>query len=129
MAMPARYRFRHRFLPDIKPVSRQQAINLKRSWQQGVKVGIGTDVCAGTTFNMLQTLGDDHIGNFMVGKEADFVVIDPVVSPLQQRRLGNSKYIWEQLFMLMTLGDDRNIAQTWVNGRAVWLRDTARAQS
>jgi guanine deaminase len=23
----------------------------------------------------------------------------------------------------MTLGDDRNIAQTWVNGRPVWQRD------
>jgi len=135
--------------------------NLKRSWQQGVKVGIGTDVGAGTTFNMLQTLGEaykvgqlqqyrlsaaeafyhatlggacaldlhDHIGNFTAGKEADFIVIDPAVSPLQQLRLGNSKDIWEQLFMLMTLGDDRNIAQTWVNGCAVWSRDTACAQS
>lgn len=135
--------------------------NLKRCWQQGVKMGIGTDVGAGTTFNMLQTLGEaykvgqlqhyrlsaaeafyhatlggayaldlhDHVGNFTSGKEADFVVIDPAVSPLQQLRLGKSKDIWEQLFMLMTLGDDRNIAQTWVNGRAVWSRDTACAQS
>ncbi|WP_409075649.1 guanine deaminase [Pantoea sp. C3] len=129
--------------------------NIKRSWQQGVKVGIGTDVGAGTTFNMLQTLGEaykvgqlqqykisaaeafyhatlggahaldlDHaIGNFNPGKEADFVVLDPAVSALQTLRIGNSKDIWEKLFVLMTLGDDRNIAQTWVNGRPVWHRD------
>ena len=135
--------------------------NLKRSWQQGVRIGIGTDVGAGTTFNMLQTLGEaykvgqlqhyrlsaaeafyhatlggahaldlhENIGNFTPGKEADFVVLDPAVSPLQRLRIGNSKDIWEQLFVLMTLGDDRNIAQTWVNGRAVWQRDGASAQS
>lgn len=129
--------------------------NIKRSWQQGVKVGIGTDVGAGTTFNMLQTLGEaykvgqlqqykisaaeafyhatlggahaldlDHaIGNFNPGKEADFVVLDPAVSALQTLRIGNSKDIWEKLFVLMTLGDDRNIAQTWVNGLPVWHRD------
>jgi guanine deaminase len=128
--------------------------NLKRSWQQGVRIGIGTDVGAGTTFNMLQTLGEaykvgqlqqyrlsaaeafyhatlggahaldlhHHIGNFAPGKEADFVVLDPAVSPLQRLRIDNSKDIWERLFVLMTLGDDRNIAQTWVNGRAVWQR-------
>ncbi|MGP4129882.1 guanine deaminase [Pantoea tagorei] len=134
--------------------------NLKRSWQQGVRIGIGTDVGAGTTFNMLQTLGEaykvgqlqqyrlsaaeafyhatlggahaldlhHHIGNFAPGKEADFVVLDPAVSPLQRLRIGNSKDIWERLFVLMTLGDDRNIAETWVNGRPVWRRDEAETQ-
>lgn len=135
--------------------------NLKRSWQQRVKIGIGTDIGAGTTFNMLKTLGEaykvgqlqqyrlsaaeafyhatlggahaldqhDKTGNFAPGKEADFVVLDRAVSPLQQLRMGNSKDIWEQLFVLMTLGDDRNIAETWINGRAVWRRDDAKRQS
>ncbi|MTD25924.1 guanine deaminase [Erwinia sorbitola] len=126
--------------------------DLKTCWHKGVKMGIGTDIGAGTTFNMLQTMGeaykvgqlqryklsaceafyhatlggakaldlDDRIGNFMPGKEADFVVIDPAVSPLQQMRHTNSRDIWEKLFVLMTLGDDRNIAATWVNGRCVW---------
>ncbi|MDI9275775.1 guanine deaminase [Pantoea sp. EABMAA-21] len=133
--------------------------NIKRCWQQGVRMGIGTDVGAGTTFNMLQTLGeaykvgqlqqyklsaceafyhatlggahaldiDDKIGNFNPGKEADFVVIDPAVSPLQKLRSGNSKDIWERLFVMMTLGDDRNIAQTWVSGKPVWQRDREEA--
>jgi guanine deaminase len=126
--------------------------NLKTCWDKGVKMGIGTDVGAGTTFNMLQTLGEAYkvgqlqryrlaaceafyhatlggakaldlesrIGNFAAGKEADFVVLDPAVSALQQMRNANSRDIWEKLFVLMTLGDDRNIAATWVNGECVW---------
>lgn len=65
---------------------------------------------------------DRYIGNFTRGKEADFVVLDPQVSALQQMRFANSRDIWEKLFVLMTLGDDRNIAATWVNGRCVWQR-------
>lgn len=130
--------------------------NIKRCWQQGVRMGIGTDVGAGTTFNLLQTLGeaykvgqlqqyklsaceafyhatlggahaldlDDVIGNFNPGKEADFVVLDAAVSPLQKLRDANSKDIWERLFVMMTLGDDRNIAQTWVSGKPVWQRES-----
>ncbi|CAX59805.1 Guanine deaminase [Erwinia billingiae Eb661] len=126
--------------------------DLNTCWQKGVKMGMGTDVGAGTTFSMLQTLGeaykvgqlqryklaaceafyhatlggahaldlDSRIGNFSPGKEADFVVLDPAVSALQQMRHANSKDIWEKLFVLMTLGDDRNIAATWVNGQCVW---------
>ncbi|PLR19687.1 guanine deaminase [Pantoea endophytica] len=130
--------------------------SIKRCWQQGVRMGIGTDVGAGTTFNLLQTLGeaykvgqlqqyklsaceafyhatlggahaldlDDVIGNFNPGKEADFVVLDAAVSPLQKLRNANSKDIWERLFVMMTLGDDRNIAQTWVSGKPVWQRES-----
>ena len=129
--------------------------NLQRSWQQQVRLGIGTDIGAGTTFNMLQTLGEaykvgqlqnyklhaceafyhatlggaralslDHlIGNFMPGKEADFVMLQPTATPLQALRWGNSRDIWEKLFVLMTLGDDRTIAETWVNGQRAWRRD------
>lgn len=128
--------------------------DLQRCWQRGVKLGLGTDVGAGTSFSMLQTMGeaykvgqlrgyklaaceafyhatlggaraldlDRYIGNFTRGKEADFVVLDPQVSALQQMRFANSRDIWEKLFVLMTLGDDRNIAATWVNGRCVWQR-------
>uniref|UniRef100_UPI000A48FD59 guanine deaminase n=1 Tax=Franconibacter helveticus TaxID=357240 RepID=UPI000A48FD59 len=129
---------------------RLQACRHKR-----VRMGIGTDVGAGTTFSMLQTLGeaykvaqlqsyklcaseafyhatlggahaldlDKQIGNFQPGKEADFVVLDPAVTPLQTLRFNNSRDIYEKLFVLMTLGDDRNIWRTWVNGKCVWQRD------
>ncbi|WP_042958909.1 guanine deaminase [Erwinia tasmaniensis] len=128
--------------------------DLQRCWHQDVKRGIGTDVGAGTSFSMLQTMGeaykvgqlrgyrlsaceafyhatlggaqaldlDRYIGNFARGKEADFVVLNPAVSALQKMRHANSRDIWEKLFLLMTLGDDRNIAATWIKGRCVWQR-------
>ncbi|CAM3429568.1 guanine deaminase [Rouxiella silvae] len=128
--------------------------NLQTSWQKRVRLGIGTDVGAGTTFNMLQTLSeaykvgqlqkyrlsafeafyhatlggaralhlDDKIGNFDVGKEADMVVLDPSATALQQLRSGNSKTLAERLFVLMTLGDDRNIYRTLVDGKVVYQR-------
>lgn len=125
---------------------------LRQCWQKGVRLGIGTDVGAGTSFSLLKTLGDaykvgqlqqyalsaceafyhatlggaraldlDHeIGNFRAGKTADFVVLDPAVTSLQQLRDAACQEITQRLFVLMTLGDDRNIAATWVNGQPVW---------
>ncbi|MDX1303556.1 guanine deaminase [Photobacterium sp.] len=127
---------------------------LQEAWQRKVKVGMGTDIGAGTTFNMLQTLNEaykvmqlqqhrlsafeafylatlggakslslDHlIGNFDIGKEADFVVIDPCSTPLQQLRFDSCKGLAEELFVLMTLGDDRSIYRTYVDGRLVYER-------
>lgn len=42
------------------------------------------------------------------------------MTPLQRLRLSRCQDIYEQLFVLMTLGDERNIHQTWVNGECVW---------
>lgn len=127
---------------------------LRRAQRDNVKVGVATDVGAGTTFSMMRTLGEaykvmqlqqeklsafesfylatmgsahslslDHcIGNLEAGKEADFLVIDPVATQLQQLRWDNSETLSEKLFMLMTLGDDRNIYHTYVDGRLVYTR-------
>ncbi len=73
---------------------------------------------------------DDTIGNFDVGKEADFVVID--------WNAGQHAMRWHQslvvpgarapktmdeaaqlLFGVMAAGDDRNVDETWVAGRRV----------
>ena len=62
---------------------------------------------------------DDKIGNFETGKEADFVVLDFAGSHITARRTAAATTIEEKLFALMTLGDDRNIAATYVAGRAV----------
>jgi len=59
---------------------------------------------------------DDHIGNFLPGKEADFVVLDPGGSSLTARRVAAAESIDEKLFALITLGDDRNIAATYIRG-------------
>jgi guanine deaminase len=59
---------------------------------------------------------DEHIGNFLPGKEADFAVLDLAGSPLTARRTAAATTIEEKLFALMTLADDRNVAATFVNG-------------
>jgi guanine deaminase len=116
--------------------------------RHGVRVGLGTDVGAGTSFSQLRsldeaykvaqlagqrlsplsafhlaTLGgaralylDDRIGNFLPGKEADFVVIDPAATPLLARRMKHAPGLQDKLFALMMLADDRAIAETWLMG-------------
>jgi guanine deaminase len=121
---------------------------------QGIRVGIGTDVGAGTSFSMLQTLNEaykvlqlngqrlsaesafhlatlggaeslyleDRIGNFLPGKEADLVVLDPQATPLLARRTAACPTLGERLFVLMMLGDDRAVAATHVLGVPAWRR-------
>ncbi len=62
---------------------------------------------------------DDRIGNFVPGKEADFVVLDPAATNITKRRAEIANDISEQLFALMILGDDRNVHSTWLEGRRV----------
>ncbi|WP_051526488.1 guanine deaminase [Alkanindiges illinoisensis] len=67
---------------------------------------------------------DDKLGNFAIGKEADFVVLDLEATPLQRLRQQHSGTVDEKLFALIMLGDDRNIYCTYVNGVLVHQRDT-----
>ena len=60
---------------------------------------------------------DTNIGNFSVGKEADFLVIDPSPTDLLSRRMSRCKNIQEKLFLLMMLGDDRVISETYILGQ------------
>jgi guanine deaminase len=62
---------------------------------------------------------DTFIGNFEAGKEADFVVIEPAATELMQERLKNTTNIDEILFVLMMLGDDRNITSVYLQGEKV----------
>jgi len=55
---------------------------------------------------------DHRIGNFLPGKEADFVVLDPCATPLMARRVSQCSTLSEKLFVLTTLGDDRSVAAT-----------------
>ncbi|WP_282110718.1 amidohydrolase family protein [Shewanella algicola] len=67
---------------------------------------------------------DDKVGNFMPGKEVDFVVLDWAATDLQQLRFSYSSGIEDKLFALIMLGDDRNIFETLVVGKSVYQRDT-----
>jgi guanine deaminase len=59
---------------------------------------------------------DHALGNFEVGKEADFVVLDLQSTPLMKRRMAVSDSIQDTLFALMMLGDDRAVHATFVMG-------------
>ncbi len=65
---------------------------------------------------------EDRIGTLQPGSEADFVVLDYKATPLLDYRISQSKSFEETLFVLMTLGDDRTVAQTFAAGRLVHQR-------
>ncbi|MDX1266662.1 MAG: amidohydrolase family protein, partial [Oceanisphaera sp.] len=66
---------------------------------------------------------DDKVGNLDIGKEADFLVLDLHATPLIQARMKNAHNLFEQLFVLMMLGDDRVIAETYIYGDCCYRRD------
>ncbi|MBO6152285.1 MAG: guanine deaminase [Acinetobacter sp.] len=129
---------------------------LKKTWEQQVKVGLGTDIGAGTAFCQLKTLNeaykvqqlqgdklsafeslyhatiggakalhlDDKLGNFNIGKEADFVVLNLKATALQALRQQRARNIEDALFALFTMGDDRNIQATYIFGQKVYEQET-----
>lgn len=128
---------------------------LNRAVSHNINVGMGTDVGAGSSFSMLQTLNEaykvmqlqgeqlsplksfylatlggattldmsDIIGNFVTGKEADFLVLDKSCTPLMQFRMEKCESLFEELFVFCILGDDRAIKQTWSGGTLLHQRD------
>ena len=65
---------------------------------------------------------DDCIGNFEPNKEADFVVLDLNASELIKQRLKSANSIDDILFCLMTLGDDRLVAQVYILGQCAYQK-------
>jgi guanine deaminase len=65
---------------------------------------------------------DDRIGNLHEGTEADFVVLDFNATPLLSYRMKQATSIEEKLFVLMTLGDDRTVSETYSAGVRVHKR-------
>ena len=119
-----------------------------------VRIGIGTDIGAGTSFSILATLGaaykaaqlnryslaaphafylatrgaakalylEDRIGSIAPGMEADLAVLDMRSTPLIDFRMNHAHNLGEQLFIQMTLADDRAVQATYVAGRLVHER-------
>jgi guanine deaminase len=128
--------------------------DLNKLEQHGVRVGLGTDVGAGTSFSQLQSLNeaykvmqlqgkkldpfkslylatlgganalylDDRLGNFLPGKDADFVVLDYNATPLMGYRMQQARTLEERLFALTMLGDDRTVKETFAAGISVHQR-------
>jgi guanine deaminase len=62
-------------------------------------------------------LGLDHlIGSFEPGREADVVVLDTSATRAMAHRLETARDLAEELFVLVTLGDERNVVATYVMG-------------
>ncbi len=62
---------------------------------------------------------DQHIGSIDAGKDADLAVLDFKATSLLAERQSYATSLEEQLFVLMTLGDERAIQATYVAGRKV----------
>jgi guanine deaminase len=64
---------------------------------------------------------DNSLGNFEVGKEADFIVLDPRATPLMAFRNSASvpeslEELSDRVFSLIMMGDDRAVQATYVMG-------------
>ncbi len=58
----------------------------------------------------------DKIGSLRAGYEADFVILNARATPAMEMRMERVSDLMEELFVLITLGDDRAIAATYVAG-------------
>ncbi len=73
------------------------------------------------TLGNARALGlQSRIGSIEPGREADLVVIDSRATPAMAHRMETHEGdLAEELFVLMTMGDDRAVSATYVAGRAV----------
>lgn len=62
---------------------------------------------------------EEKIGNFEIGKEADFILLDPTNIELVDERLKTAKTLEEKLFAILILGDDRLVDSVWLMGESV----------
>lgn len=76
------------------------------------------------TLGNARALGlEAEIGSLAAGREADLVVLDPAATPaMAHRRETIDGDFAEELFLLMTLGDDRAVRATYVAGRLAHRR-------
>ena len=61
------------------------------------------------------TAGRPAVGNLQPGCEADFVVLNPLATPLLARRTQGAASLDELLFAMIVLGDDRLIEKTVIS--------------
>ena len=66
---------------------------------------------------------DNSIGNFLPGKEADFIVIDKKPDDFLAFRMERCGSLLEEIFTLIMLGDDRCIRATYICGEVAHIRN------
>ena len=60
-----------------------------------------------------------EIGSFDAGTTADLAIWDYAVGPVARHRDALARDLHERVFAWMTLGDERNLAATWIAGSAL----------
>ena len=125
---------------------------LARHVGRGIRVAVGTDIGAGTSFSIWRNLADAYkiqqlqgetldaarllylgtlggaaalrleqeTGNFAPGKSADFFVLEPGENAYLAERLRRCDSLAQQLFCLLHLATEREVASTFLRGRRVW---------
>ncbi|MGR6805556.1 guanine deaminase [Sphaerotilus natans] len=77
----------------------------------------------GATLGAAEALGLAHeIGALEVGRTADLALWDWAAGPVATHRDARARQLHERAFAWMTLGDERNLAATWIAGRALFRR-------
>ncbi|MCW4115540.1 guanine deaminase [Aurantimonas sp. MSK8Z-1] len=102
--------------------------SMLRTAAEGYKVLalLGQPLDALAAFHMLTAgnaaaLGlDDRIGRLAPGYEADLTVLDSRATPAQSWRMERVETLAEELFVLMTMGDDRATVATYAAGRRLY---------
>ncbi len=61
---------------------------------------------------------DDKIGNFQIGKEADFLILRPKKDPILALRMHRARDLKEKLFAMLMLGNSNIIQSTHILGHA-----------
>jgi len=112
--------------------------SMLRTLGEGYKVQQlqGANVSALEAFHLLtagnaEVLGlADEIGAIAPGRHADLVVLDARATAAMAHRMEAVEAdLEEELFILMTLGDDRSIKATYIQGRRMHEREGTRSRS
>ncbi len=64
----------------------------------------------------------DEIGTLEAGRLADVCVWDEAVGPVATRRASVARTLHERVFAWLTLADERNLVEAFVNGRSAYQR-------
>jgi len=85
--------------------------------EHGIVNGIATDIGGGTSYSMLQTLSEGYKALHL-----DIVILDAHATEAMAMRMARAETLSEELFVLQMMGDDRSIAETYINGEPQKVR-------
>ncbi len=59
---------------------------------------------------------DKKIGSLEIGSDADIIILNSSATSAMKTRMETAKNLYEELFVLQTMGDDRSISQVYIKG-------------